>query len=345
MHKDPLKRFAYLAVLAAMVLHMALLVLQNVSGMPVWLVELSRFIPFYWLLLPLCLATLLSLGMSPFLALASLANVALFAIVTMDLHWNLPDDKPPPGTHLRVLSYNIKALNARHKPGGLDEIETEVQLHQPDIVALQDAQKWLTGNNSHTIETARPVFGLPYVVAFDQYVLASRFPLRDCKQAALGSGPEDPDYLQCTVVLESGLVQLVTTHLVSPRHALMATRNDWLGGLDAWRLNVADRMLQSQALLAALAHMPKPLILMGDFNSAEQSTAIANLKLAGLHDAFSEAGRGWGYTHGHALRLALDIYRIDHILLSAGITARTATVGDSDASEHNPVIADLLIHP
>jgi endonuclease/exonuclease/phosphatase (EEP) superfamily protein YafD len=91
--------------------------------------------------------------------------------------------------------------------------------------------------------------------------------------------------------------------------------------------------------------MPKPLILMGDFNAAEQSPAIANLKRAGLHDAFAQAGRGWGYTHGHALRQELDIYRIDHILLSASITALTATVGDSDASEHNAVIADVVIRP
>jgi endonuclease/exonuclease/phosphatase family metal-dependent hydrolase len=272
-------------------------------------------------------------------------NLALFAVVTMDLHWNTPDTGSLPGTPVRLLSYNIKALNARHKPGGLDEIETEVRRHQPDIVALQDAQKWLTDSSSHTVEKVRPVFGLPHVVAFDQYVLASRYPLQDCKADSLGEGEDAADYLQCTVLLESGPVQLVTTHLVSPRHSLLATKNNLTEGLDAWRLNVAERMLQSQALLSALSRMPRPLILMGDFNSAEQSPAIANLKRAGLHDAFSEAGRGWGYTHGHALRLALDIYRIDHILLSADITARTANVGDSDASEHNAVIADVLIRP
>ncbi len=343
MPKFSFKRFARGAVLAAIGLHLVLLILQNASGMPLWLAELSRFIPFYWMLLPLLAATLSAFWLSPYLAMASLANLALFATVTMDLHWNTADDNPAAGTRVRVLSYNIKALNARHKPGGLDEIETEVQLHQPDIVALQDAQKWLTGSSSHSVETARPVFGLPYVVAFDQYVLASRFPLGDCKQAPLGPGTGDPDYLQCTAMLESGPLQVVTTHLVSPRSALVATKSEGVGGLDAWRLNVADRMLQAQALLSALSRMPRPLVLMGDFNSAGQSPAIANLKLVGLHDAFAQAGRGWGYTHGHALRLALDIYRIDHILLSPGITALTATVGDSDASEHNAVIADLLI--
>jgi len=51
---------------------------------------------------------------------------------------------------------------------------------------------------------------------------------------------------------------------------------------------------------------------------------------------------GYGYTYGHAL-LGASFLRIDHILISAGIGARSCAVGDSAPSEHRPVIAELFV--
>jgi endonuclease/exonuclease/phosphatase (EEP) superfamily protein YafD len=62
-----------------------------------------------------------------------------------------------------------------------------------------------------------------------------------------------------------------------------------------------------------------------------------------LRDAFSSAGRGYGYTHGHSTRLGFSFLRIDHVLLSPEIGVADCFVGQKEASDHRPVIADLLL--
>ena len=337
--------FARLLVGSAICAHLALYALQNLDLAPVWLAELSRFLPYYWVLLPLLVSVGVALFLGPVWAALALANLALFGVATMDLNWASLPDPAAPGTHVRVLSYNIKALSARHKLGGIAEIEREVQQYAPDVVALQDAQRWLTENDDRVPAAARPVFGLPYVVAFDQYVLASRYPLEDCQAGPLGSSAKAAHFLHCTLRIGGHTVQLVTAHFVSPRSSLLATKSELLDGLLDWKVNLATRLSQSQTLLGKLSQMPKPLLLMGDLNAPEASPVVANLKLAGLRDAFAQAGRGWGYTHGHALAQRMDLYRIDHILVSAELSVQHAEVGSSEASEHNPVIADLLLAP
>jgi len=334
-----------LLVGGAIAAHLALMALQNLGLAPPWLAELSRFLPFYWLLLPLGGSVVLALFLRPLWVVAAVVNLALFVLSTMDFHWQLWPKHEVAGTHVRVLSYNIKALSARHRAGGISDIELEVQEYAPDIVALQDAQHWLTESDDTVPTVARPVFGLPHVIAFDQYVLASRYPLQDCKTGSLGPGDKLGHYLQCTARIGAQEVQLVTAHFVSPRSSLLATKRKFADGLQDWQTNLARRMTQSQALLSVVSQLPRPLLVMGDFNAPEQSPVVQSLKRAGLADAFAEGGTGWGYTHGHALSQHIDLYRIDHILRSAGVAVQSAFVGRSDASEHNPVIADLLILP
>ena len=339
------KSIARLLVAAAIAAHLALVALQNMDGAPIWLAELSRFLPFYWLLIPLCVSVALSLLLRPLWILAALANLALFGLVTMDFQWKLLQDNDVAGTRLRVLTYNVKALSAEHRVGGLDDIEQAVAQHAPDIVALQDAQHWLTDSESSNWSVARPVFGLPYVIAFEQYVLASRYPLRDCKNGKLSDGEEPVHYLQCTARIGAQDVHLVTVHFVSPRTGLLAARRELNHGIDDWQANLSQRLRQSQALLAVLSRLPGPLLVMGDLNAPEASPVVENLKRIGLVDAFAEGGTGCGYTEGHALSQHVDLFRIDHILLSAGIAVLSAEVGSSEASEHKPVFADLVIQP
>lgn len=342
---NPIKTAARLLVLATVGAHLALLALQNLGLAPVWLAELSRFLPFYWMLLPLGGAVLAAAPLRPGWLLAALCNLLLFGYSTMDWHWTLQPEPAQAGRPLRLLSYNIKALYAAHQVDGFAGIEREVAQHQPDLVALQDAQQWLSTGDSRVPEMARSVFGLPYVMAFDQYVLASRYPLTDCEGGHLGSGDGAGHFLRCSARIGETAVQVVTAHFVSPREGLVAAKTEAHGGVEEWQYNLARRLAQSQTLLAQLVHLPRPLILMGDLNAPEQSVVVENLKHAGLRDAFAEGGRGWGYTHGHALSQGLDLFRIDHILLSADIRVRSAEVGGGEASEHNPVIADVLIAP
>jgi len=360
----PLRPLAGLAVLAASVLLLGLLALQQLPLAPPCLAELSRFLPYYWLLPPLLAACGASLWLGWRWRLLALANVLLLGLVVMDFHWQLQAPDSVAGVHVRVLSYNIKALQARQREGGIEAIEREVALYAPDIVALQDAQHWLAEHDARSPQPARPVFGLPHVVAYRQFVLASRYPLQDCQGG--NASPADPDadadadadseatavaapFLRCAMHLGGQEVQLITLHFASPRGALLATRRDWRSGLQAWQNNLGLRLHQAHSLARSLARSPAEsgqmpaLVVMGDFNAAAGSPVLEPFWSLGLQDSFALGGRGWGYSHGHALNRKIDLYRIDHILVGPHWLVQQAQTGSSDASEHNPVLADLLL--
>ena len=85
------------------------------------------------------------------------------------------------------------------------------------------------------------------------------------------------------------------------------------------------------------------MIVAGDLNAPEGSPIVGALLDTGLRDAFSSAGFGYGYTHGHSLRPGLSFLRIDHILVGPTIGVGNCFVGGKEGSEHRPVIADLFL--
>jgi predicted extracellular nuclease len=187
------------------------------------------------------------------------------------------------------------------------------------------------------------LFGLPEVRQEGQYVIASRWPLRDCAGERAEAGGDSLTFARCTVDRGTTRFTLVDAHLESPRDGLVATRREGLDGIDLWETNHAGRLAQSRALAAALRDGPRPLVLAGDLNAPDASAVVQALLAIGLHDAFASAGRGWGYTYGHALRPAFSFLRIDHLLASSDVEVVRAFVGGKEASEHRPVIADLRL--
>jgi endonuclease/exonuclease/phosphatase family metal-dependent hydrolase len=188
-----------------------------------------------------------------------------------------------------------------------------------------------------------PVFGLPYVYEFGQYVVASRFELRDCGTGHLDYPGESQRYVHCVVATPDGPVSLVTAHFESPRSGFNAARHEGLEGVVEWRRNYADRYLQSTELARDLVPIARPLIVAGDLNAPESSSVVRTLLAVGLRDAFSAAGVGYGYSYGQALKLGFSFLRIDHILVSPEIGVVECHAGGGEASDHRPVIAELQL--
>ena len=79
----------------------------------------------------------------------------------------------------------------------------------------------------------------------------------------------------------------------------------------------------------------KPVIVAGDFNDWNGSNCLKTLMGKDLKDAWSEGGRGFGWTYfGWHLKL-----RLDHILYSDEMELVDVKVVDSDLSDHKPLIA------
>lgn len=311
----------------------------NLRNEHTWWLELARYAPYPGYLLSALVAVGLSFLLGRWWRLAALAALGLVVTVIMGLVVGRSDTG---SGRLRVMTYNIKSYTFAARASGYSRIAWEVVRHDPDILLVQDGGV-ISGPVEEMPVAVRTMLRGREVYSHGQYMVASRYPLRDCKPGQIPYRGKEHSYVRCTVEVSGTEIDLVTAHFVSPRDGLNATRHERLDGLDEWRQNFTDRMTQANLLVRDLAGSARPMIVGGDLNAAESSPVVGALLATGLRDAFSIAGVGYGFTHGHTLKLGFSFLRIDHILVSPTLGVRDCFVGGSEGSEHRPVIADLLL--
>ncbi len=335
-----LRRAAAVVVVAVTVSLVALTLAQRGSSEAASWVELSRYLPYYWLLLPGVAGFALSVWLGRWWIVVGAAGLVVLVTATMGLTWRTGE---PSGGRIRLMTFNAKVAEAAERSDGLLALGAEVARHDPDILVMQDADGLLVQRSDPALSGSAPVFGLPHVYALGQYVVLSRLPLRRCTPGNINFRDEAHRYLRCTFDVRGVELTVVTVHFQSPRGGLSAARFQGLGGADEWQQNFQDRLTQSRSLARDLAGLRGPLVIAGDLNAPEGSPVVRNLLATGLRDAFSAAGRGYGYTYGHSMRAGLSFLRIDHLLVSPDIAVADCFAGGSQASEHRPVIADLIL--
>ncbi len=165
---------------------------QSTSG-SVWL-ELLRFLPYVWFLLP----CLMALGASVWLGRTWVVACAIGLVALlgpgMGLQWHAAREHP---RSIRMMTYNIKAEQAMEKPGGLEALGLAVARHAPDLLVMQDADGMLVKRNERPVDDGPAVFGLRHVYAVGQYVVASRFPIAGCTPGQIGFETVSHRYLRC----------------------------------------------------------------------------------------------------------------------------------------------------
>ena len=262
----------------------------------------------------------------------------------MDFHWSqLPvRAEPEPGT-VRVMTWNIK-----YGSYDLGPLVEEIARCNPDVVLFQDAIGALNGPLGE-------YFGKWQVHSHGQFVIASRYPLSDLEVRPLPAGGEGQEYLRCRLHLGESVVSLYNVHLRTPRRSLNAFRTartqPWFlpQAVQRFAHNIGTRLTQAILVAAEVGREKGPVIIAGDLNSPDASLACASLREAGLHDAFAQRGRGYGYSYGHLLFkyrlpwLKLSWMRIDHIMTNARFKTVRCWAGSGQASDHRPVIADLVL--
>jgi len=321
----------------------AFVALGNVVGAErFWLLAFVQYLPYPIHLAPALLACLCSLALGRLWRLAALAALVLvvWPVMGLELHAREPARGRP---SVRVMTYNIKASLAALRPDGFARLAREVITHDPDILIAQDAHEH-AATRRLVPSSSDAVYGTRQRYAWGQYTIASRYPLRDCAPGRTATGQPSDAFIRCTVDIRGTLVDVFAVHLRTPRQALVATRREALDGIDDLQQNVADRMAQARDVALAVRASTRPVILGGDLNAPEASLVVRSLLDVGLRDAFSSAGAGYGYTYGHSLpRPGFSFLRIDHVLVGPQFGVADCTVGGADASQHRPVIADLLL--
>jgi endonuclease/exonuclease/phosphatase (EEP) superfamily protein YafD len=236
----------------------------------------------------------------------------------------LAPDRPT----LRVLTCNVKGHCKCNQ--ALNEL---IRTASADIVALQGCWR--------TVSADWPVGW--HVWQRGELLVASHYALRE--RAYHGNSPQfRVNMLLCEVATPEGDLSFCTMHPQSPHRSIdhVLSRSTLLRPSQSAYLaaEIEKRWGDSEAARQWLAECGGSEIIAGDLNLLPDS-AIYRACWAQYHNAFGEAGLGFGYTEWPRMRKLRFGMRIDHVLCGADWRPRCCRVGPDIGSDHRPLIADL----
>jgi len=326
---------------------LALITLLNWTGADrYWFGALNLYLPQAMWALPGLLLAVLAFRVERWWALVPLFCVLWVLGPLMGLRWSAPPAQAAPGAAtLRLMTWNIKYGNYPFEP-----LTAELERCRPDVVLFQDAIGALSG-------PLAGYFREWQVYSHGQFVIASRYPLTDLEVRELPRPGERQEYLRCRLHLAGSVVSLYNVHFKTPRRSLnefrTARKRPWYlpRAIEALSHNAQTRQLQAAAVARDLAQEAGPVLLAGDFNAPVTTRVVGVLRDQGLKDAFDERGRGYGFSYGQLLFkyrlpwLRLSFMRIDHVMSSREFGTLRCWTGTGLASDHRPVLADLVLQP
>ena len=325
------------AILLNLAFLLALLVLSLTNAVGPegwWLGSFNLYLPQWLWALPAAALVPLTWALARRLAWVPLAALVwvLGPVMGLCWHWGWP---APPGSstaepgRLRVMTYNVK--------GGYrdaDAIARDIAAFQPDLIQMQDSGSVTQGAIGQAL--------VGWNVRVDgQYVVASRLPLPPLESRDISFPGSQHHCVRYTLQVGGAEVVVYNVHLLSPRGGLISVRHRQTGGMEG---NAEERLFEAGRLGDYVGAETEPTLVTGDLNAPVQSLVCRRLFGAGLRDAFSEAGYGYGYTYGGYTRLRQPYVRIDHVLASRQWQVQHCWVGNSVGSDHCPVIADLSLN-
>ena len=327
----------YPAVLLAVVL-----VFRSI-GETWWVVTVALYLPrlAFGAPLPFVLLALWGFGLRRWLwtQIASLL-LLLFPLMGLTLPWPRSPVRNEPT--VRILSYNVDAAD-----GGALAIVNQIEKYSPDIVLLQEV-----GRADDLERLLAPSY--PAMSVAGQFLLASRYPILSTS---------DPDKVSHLGHLRSarfrrhvidtplGRLVVYNVHPLSPRDDFNALRGQGLrhellsgrffSGDSAPLIgaNAGLRAVQVATFSSQAQRESDPVVIAGDTNLPGLSKVFAD-NLSGYQDGFRKAGWGFGYTFPNDRRPP-PWMRIDRILATDQLRFVRFDVGDSRASDHRCVVADV----
>ncbi|HEY6089177.1 MAG TPA: endonuclease/exonuclease/phosphatase family protein [Gemmatimonadaceae bacterium] len=237
------------------------------------------------------------------------------------------------------MTYNIRSGN-----GDLARIAETMRGFSPDLVGLQEVdvhwaersafadQARLLGEMLHMALRFAPIYTLPGVDSTKlarQFgvALLSKYPISDWKNDTLTrlstqvQNPVPapaPGLLEATIDVGGTPVRVFNTHL-------------------DYRSDPAVRRQQVAEMLAQISASPGPTLVLGDMNAGPEAPELEPL-LERLRDAWrAKSDPGFTYPADKPVK------RIDYVLTSNHFRVRKASVPGTEASDHRPVLVDLLL--
>ena len=224
---------------------------------------------------------------------------------------------------VRVATYNIRHGAPPGRPADLRGIAAAVSSLHADVVALQEVDRRVirtcfadqamrlgrsAGLTAHFAPARRFLWTGSYGNALLFRGTAARL-----ERVSLASVGEQRVALIASVQLHEQQVTVVSTHLQNSRRG----RQSEAGG-------------QLDEILGVLHKWPRPWVLMGDLNLRPE-VVLPRLERAGLHPVSTAPT-----FPSHAPRICIDWIAV------AGLELLSAEVVDLRASDHRPIVAELV---
>ena len=235
---------------------------------------------------------------------------------------------------LRLAAFNIAHGRGLDRRVDLDRTAAVIQRMAAHVVCLQEVDRHF-GDRSNNLDQALELSrALDMQVVFGASVtrsarggrpreygnaVLSHLPIltHDLHTLPSGKGQEERSAQRVLLELDGGALWVINTHLSHQ--------------------SIDDRAAQARAVRGLIDDQMGTAVIAGDFNADNDAPELA--ALADLRDAWTECGRGDGGTHpAHR-----PSKRLDHVLCSSGVIAASSQVLSSDASDHLPLVVDLLI--
>lgn len=236
----------------------------------------------------------------------------------------------------RVLVYNVHAGKDAAGADNLRRVAELVLTSGADVALLQEVDRRTerSGRVDQVSELAgmtgfHAAFGRTLDYQGGEYGIAvlSRWPITGDTllplpvtppQERAGGAYEPRGVLHVRVAAPDGALHVLNTHLDPSRH-------------DGYRHQEMETVL---ATAERLRGSGDPVLFGGDLNAEPGSEVMARVQGRGWRDAWPGCGEGDGLT----FPAGAPVKRIDYLVLSAGLRCRSATVIDSRASDHLPVL-------
>ena len=234
---------------------------------------------------------------------------------------------------IRVLVYNIHAGKDAAGVDNLERVSALITSTNADLVLLQEVDRGTTRSgkvDQVEVLTRRTklhgIFGKSLDYQGGEYGIAilSRWPITGHEVIHL---PVEPPQTRAggsveprvALIADTGGLRILNTHLDASKE-------------DTYRLQEADHLLEIFKTRA-------PRLIGGDFNSTPDSAVQARVRTSGVRDAWTECGANNELT----FPADVPVKRIDYLFLTGRTKCVSASVIESSASDHRPVLVALRL--
>jgi endonuclease/exonuclease/phosphatase (EEP) superfamily protein YafD len=341
-------RFLAIGYLVALVAVVAAL---RLGGERWWLATLALYLPRigFGFPLPFVVAVLLRARSYRLLPTQiACAFVVLFPL--MGLRLGGPQAPTPGAWRFRIFTANIG-----NGAEGIASVVARARSADPDVIVLEEV-----ADTPFEVERLRAGFAGYAFWSSGQFAVASRFPIAGAElppPLPLGDRRVPRNYARCRLITPAGPVRLYAVHPISPHGAFDELRSAEAGDSFTDEIltarifdrrarpvveeNTARRLSQVRAVADDARQSSEPVLIAGDTNLPGLSWALATL-LGDYHDAFADAGRGFGYTYPAWHRRWL---RIDRILGGPRLRFLSAVSEPPRLYDHLPLTAEVELLP